>query len=88
MSWLALGLASMVFVGFVGLWSTALIFEDDAFSTPMSVSDSETLPLPPLDDTIDVRDAHLDDAIVPELRPEAPFDTNRNIAASSLQKQI
>ncbi len=88
MGWFALGCAGMVITGFMAMWSTALIFEEDAFPMLTSVGGSETLPLPLLDDAIVIRDAHLDDPFVPKFRPEASTDSDQDVASSSFQEQI
>lgn len=86
-SWLVIGLVGMVYlVGIAGLWSMVRTFDDAAPSTFTPATDEGTLP--PLDDTVDVRDAHLDAPFMPQFRPQAPFDIGRDVAGSGFQNQI
>lgn len=80
-----MGLVGMIYLaGIAGLWSMIGTFEDTAPGafTPAGVNET----LPPINETIDVRDAHLDDPFVPTFRPIIPSDSE--VAASSFQKQI
>ena len=85
-SWFAVGLVGMVYViGIAGLWSMVQAFDKKADPTVTPAGDSTTLP--PLDESIDVRDAGIDQFFVPNFRPIAPTDTGRDVAASSLREQ-
>ncbi len=85
-SWLVLGLVGMVYlVGIAGLWSMLRAFDDSAASTFTPAGDERTLP--PLDESIEVRDAFLDDPVVPKFRPHAVVGISKNVAVSDLQKK-
>ena len=90
--WLAFCLAGTVYaVGIAGLWSMYRSFDEGAASPLMPAGDSTTLPA--LNDTIDIRDAHLNGPVRPalrphELKPDAPDELEEDVAASDLRKRI
>lgn len=82
--WLVAGLVGMVYlVGIAGLWSMMQTFDDGGPATFTPAGDEDSLP--PLDDSIEVRDAHLDDPFVPAFRPDPVYGIGRTIAASNLE---
>jgi hypothetical protein len=81
--WLALALAGMTYVvGAAGLWSMMQDF-DDAMLLPITPAGDERA-VPPLDETIDVRDAGLDGLIRPKPRPD-DLRVPSDVADSNLQ---
>lgn len=83
--WLAIGLAGTVYIaGAAGLWSMYRTFEGPSSPSLTPAGDRETLP--PLDETIDVRDALLDDDVFrPVFKPD--FEAEEDVANSDLQTQ-
>jgi len=66
--WLALALAGMIyFVGLAGLWSMMQSFDNASLLPVTPAGDEQSVP--PIEETIDVRDANLDVIIRPKLRP-------------------
>ena len=83
--WLALALAGMTYiVGFAGLWSMVQGFDDAALLPVTPAGDERSVP--PLDETIDVRDAGLDDLVHPRSRP-VDLQIPSDVAGSNLQNQ-
>jgi hypothetical protein len=83
--WLALALAGMTYViGLAGLWSMVQGFEEAALLPVTPAGDERTVP--PLDETIDVRDAGLDGLILPQPRPD-DLNVPSDVADSNLQNQ-
>lgn len=83
--WLALALAGMTYViGLAGLWSMVQGFEDAMLLPVTPAGDEQTVP--PLDGTIDVRDASLDGLIRPKSRPN-DLGIPSNVAESNLQNR-
>lgn len=84
----ALALAGLVYVvGIAGLWSMAQNFED-AWALPVTPAGDEGPVMPPLDTTIELRDARLDGFIRPKFKPDDLRKTGGDIANSGFQKKI
>ncbi|MGI9421051.1 MAG: hypothetical protein ACR2RA_24770 [Geminicoccaceae bacterium] len=83
--WLALAMAGMVYVvGIAGLWSMYQTFEQP--DPPALTPAGDSTPLPPLEKTIDVRDALLeDDVFRPKFKPDINSGTDKDVAGSDLQ---
>jgi hypothetical protein len=67
--WLAFGLVGMVYVvGLVGLWSMIETFREASPQQITPAGGDETMP--PLDESIDVRDARLNGPPIPDFKPQ------------------
>lgn len=85
--WLAIGLAGMVYVvGAAGLWSMYSTFAEQPASSLRPAGGIETMP--PIEETIDVRDARLDGPIRPRFKPDLSNGTEEEVASSGAQKRI
>lgn len=81
--WLALAFAGMIYiVGLAGLWSMMQSF-DNAALLPVTPAGDEQ-PVPPIEETIDVRDASLDGILRPQFRPN-DLRKPSDLATSNLQ---
>ncbi|MEZ5934710.1 MAG: hypothetical protein R3F54_22780 [Alphaproteobacteria bacterium] len=70
--WLALGLAGMVYaVGVMGLWSMVETFQETGTKELTPAGGHEVLP--PVDDTVDVRDARLHGLANPAAEAKVPL---------------
>ena len=86
--WLALGLAGMVYVvGITGLWSMVRAFDETGAAPLTPAVGEKALPLPPIDEAIDIRDAQLDGPFVPTFKPDLTIENDQDVAGSGLQKR-
>ncbi|MEM7041573.1 MAG: hypothetical protein AAF543_02055 [Pseudomonadota bacterium] len=85
--WLALGLAGMVYVvGISGLWAMVRTFDETA-GAPLTPAGSEKV-LPPIEESIDIRDAQLlDGPFIPKFKPELSPEAGGDVASVDLQKE-
>ena len=84
---LALGLAGMAYlIGIVGLWSMVQSFNGNT-SPSLTPAGDRTTP-PPIDRSIDLRDAHLNDGIIrPTFRPDVILNGD-DVAMSDIHDKI
>jgi hypothetical protein len=81
--WLAVALAASIYIfGLAGLWSMVQSFDEAVLLPVTPAGDEQTVP--PIEETIDVRDARLDGFIRPAFRPN-DLRIPSDVAQSQLQ---